>query len=221
ADWRWMTDREDTPWYPSVRLFRCPTRGDWAPMIRQIAAELGASGAASEGAKQVSSAEKSEAQQIFAAAVRAHLAGDEAGARQGYEKVISLDPRFPEAHSNLGVIVRREEGAAAAIPHFERALALNGSYAEARNNLGLALMQTGRPEAAVEHFRALVRQHPEHADGLTNLGLALRELEEFEAAVEPLRALVRLRPDDPEAINNLANVLLQSRQTEEAMRCYE
>jgi hypothetical protein len=40
ADWRWMLDREDTPWYPTMRLFRQPSAGDWNAVITRIAAEL-------------------------------------------------------------------------------------------------------------------------------------------------------------------------------------
>jgi len=39
-DWRWMLAREDSPWYPTMRLFRQPRRHDWETPIRQIAAEL-------------------------------------------------------------------------------------------------------------------------------------------------------------------------------------
>lgn len=39
-DWRWMLDRSDTPWYPSMRLFRQKTFGDWAPVFQEIAAAL-------------------------------------------------------------------------------------------------------------------------------------------------------------------------------------
>ena len=45
-DWRWLTAREDTPWYPTMRLFRQQAPGDWAGVIARVAralAELAAS----------------------------------------------------------------------------------------------------------------------------------------------------------------------------------
>lgn len=41
-DWRWLLKREDTPWYPSVRLFRQPERGAWGPLLQSVSAALGA-----------------------------------------------------------------------------------------------------------------------------------------------------------------------------------
>jgi hypothetical protein len=46
-DWRWLIGRSDSPWYPSIRLFRQPTPNAWAPAVEQIVAslrELAASG---------------------------------------------------------------------------------------------------------------------------------------------------------------------------------
>ena len=40
ADWRWMREREDTPWYASLRLFRQERQGDWGPVIARVAAAL-------------------------------------------------------------------------------------------------------------------------------------------------------------------------------------
>ncbi len=40
ADWRWMLHREDTPWYPTLRLFRQQTPGAWDAMIEQVASAL-------------------------------------------------------------------------------------------------------------------------------------------------------------------------------------
>jgi tetratricopeptide (TPR) repeat protein len=39
-DWRWMLDREDSPWYPTARLFRQPATDDWASVIRRVNEEL-------------------------------------------------------------------------------------------------------------------------------------------------------------------------------------
>jgi hypothetical protein len=40
ADWRWMSGRDDSPWYPSMRLFRQRHRGDWDEVFARMAAEL-------------------------------------------------------------------------------------------------------------------------------------------------------------------------------------
>jgi hypothetical protein len=39
-DWRWLLEREDTRWYPSLRLFRQDTDRDWNAVIDRVAAAL-------------------------------------------------------------------------------------------------------------------------------------------------------------------------------------
>ncbi len=40
ADWRWLLDRTDSPWYPSMRLFRQQVRGQWGPVLQSVAVAL-------------------------------------------------------------------------------------------------------------------------------------------------------------------------------------
>jgi tetratricopeptide (TPR) repeat protein len=40
-DWRWMLERADSPWYPTVRLFRQKSVGDWGDVLRRVGEELG------------------------------------------------------------------------------------------------------------------------------------------------------------------------------------
>ncbi len=40
ADWRWLLTRDDSPWYPSLELFRQPKRGDWETVLAAVSARL-------------------------------------------------------------------------------------------------------------------------------------------------------------------------------------
>ncbi|HEY1995751.1 hypothetical protein [Paraburkholderia sp.] len=40
SDWRWLNDRTDSPWYPSMRLFRQRELGNWHPVIEEVCAAL-------------------------------------------------------------------------------------------------------------------------------------------------------------------------------------
>jgi ADP-heptose:LPS heptosyltransferase len=37
GDWRWLIGRDDSPWYPTFRLFRQTTSGDWSDVIARMA----------------------------------------------------------------------------------------------------------------------------------------------------------------------------------------
>ncbi len=39
-DWRWMLQREDNPWYPTMRIFRQRSLGDWSGVVERVVSEL-------------------------------------------------------------------------------------------------------------------------------------------------------------------------------------
>ncbi|HTA44372.1 MAG TPA: tetratricopeptide repeat protein [Bryobacteraceae bacterium] len=39
-DWRWLRDRNDSPWYPNMTLFRQERRGEWKPVLEEVREEL-------------------------------------------------------------------------------------------------------------------------------------------------------------------------------------
>jgi len=40
ADWRWLQERQDSPWYPSLRLFRQPKPDDWKTVVQNLVQNL-------------------------------------------------------------------------------------------------------------------------------------------------------------------------------------
>jgi len=50
-DWRWMLERDDSPWYPTMRLFRQEEWGDWSGVFERMAEQLAARTANAEGAR--------------------------------------------------------------------------------------------------------------------------------------------------------------------------
>jgi hypothetical protein len=40
AEWRWMLHRPDSPWYPTMRLFRQPRHGDWNTVLHDVVGQL-------------------------------------------------------------------------------------------------------------------------------------------------------------------------------------
>ena len=39
-DWRWLLGRRDSPWYPSLTIYRQPAPGDWAGMVDEVLKHL-------------------------------------------------------------------------------------------------------------------------------------------------------------------------------------
>jgi ADP-heptose:LPS heptosyltransferase len=40
-DWRWLLGRDDSPWYPTMRLYRQAAIGDWPGVVARVAHDLG------------------------------------------------------------------------------------------------------------------------------------------------------------------------------------
>lgn len=78
CDWRWMRARDDSPWYPTMRLFRQARAGEWAEAIEQVASTLRFEFA--QGNSTASVREESRASAL-ASSPPPRLAGEEARAR--------------------------------------------------------------------------------------------------------------------------------------------
>jgi Flp pilus assembly protein TadD/ADP-heptose:LPS heptosyltransferase len=249
-DWRWLRGREDSPWYPSMRLFRQAQPGDWAPVFDRIAralqqrlatssaaepitvvapsgGQLGKTAAPGHTGRAVGSPEQTVRRQPDSAG--AHNSRGIALAQQGrrdeavaeFEQALHLEPDYAPAHNNLGVALGEQGKPGEAVAHFREALRLRPDYPEAHNNLGMAVGELGKSDEAVAHCREALRLRPDYPQAHNNLGIALVGQGQLDEAVAHFREAVRLQPDYAEAHVNLGLACVQQGKPEEGLSCYE
>src|SRR5919206_4609325 len=98
------------------------------------------------------------AREHFDIAVRHHQRNELREAEAAYRRAIECNPRLPEAHNNLGVVLRSRGEDDAALDAFRTAVALRSTYAEALNNVALALAARGEHRSAIEQLRAALER---------------------------------------------------------------
>jgi tetratricopeptide (TPR) repeat protein len=239
-DWRWLTERSDSPWYPTLRLFRQPGPGDWEAVLERVGRELAERVAAHapegpplDAAKLLAEALKlrdagrapeAEAltRRILASepdhrpalnllGVLRDAAGDLIAAADMFTRLVELSPDDAEAHYNLGVVLAALDRHTEAIERYRRAIALKPDHARAYSNLGSALHQIGRLDEAEAACRQALACDPRSASANVNLGLALAGQSRLDQAVNTFRRACELNPDLPEAWLNFGVGPAQSR----------
>jgi tetratricopeptide (TPR) repeat protein len=133
---------------------------------------------------------------------------------------LRLQPDYPEAANNLGLILQAQGKNQAAIAQFREALRLGPNAPMVHNNLGNALRLEGEKAQALACFRQAVQLGPNLAEAHSNLGQLLLELHQLKEAAFHCGEAVRVGPNFPDARNNLGNVLREQGKLQDAKSCY-
>jgi len=122
-DWRWMLDRKDSPWYPTMSIFRQKKPGDWGTVVNNIVQSL--------------SIEAAKNGDLFVDKERLEKA------ESWYKLSIKINPRYAPAYTNIGVICEKRNQIDSAIDWYRQALYLDPESAPTHKNLGHALLLKG------------------------------------------------------------------------------
>ncbi|HEX4650197.1 MAG TPA: tetratricopeptide repeat protein, partial [Granulicella sp.] len=236
-DWRWMLEREESPWYPTMRLFRQRERKGWEPVVERLRAALVEEQAARRGggreamgskamggmkaARKRGWGESAAVVGLFNAAVGHHRDGRLEEAEGLYREVLARDDRHAESLHFLGMIAFKRGQYAEAEEKIRAAIASDGGQASYHSNLGNVLRADGRYDAAVEAYGRAVALKPAFADAQYNLGLAYQLQERNAEAVAQFERTLALRPNFVEAYLGLGSCLLAQGRDKEAAWSYE
>jgi tetratricopeptide (TPR) repeat protein len=222
-DWRWLMDREDTSWYPTVRLLRQTRTGDWDEVLARIAEELRQRFLASGKTMRspASDIDQLEAGELLRKA-GTHLAKNELREAQSLlEQAVRRDPSNAAAHQDLGVVYAKQGRLREGLTCFRRALELAPDSPGLYANMGLACYHAGQFEESVSHLRKAIWLGSGSADTHKNLARALTEIPDPVGAEEAYWAALRLKPDDAEAHYHLARVMLMAGKFEQGWLEFE
>ena len=199
-DWRWLLEREDSPWYPTARLFRQSHRGEWEGVFERVTEAL--ENAVSQECVQ---ADLADAELIRGRNLQQQ--GQFRGAIECYERAIAIDPNNSIAYSNLGVIKQQQGELVEAIANYRQALAIEPNLAEVLSNLGSALADAGETTEAIAAYDRALILNPNCAEALINLGLAREVQGELAEAINCYQQAIQLNPNSAEAYLNLGIAL--------------
>ena len=135
-------------------------------------------------------------------------------------RALTLDPRYGEAHNNLGAALASRGRLDDAIGHFRQAVQCCPRFAAAHKNLGTALAGQGRIDDAIAHFRKALEIDPRYAEAHNDLGAALARGGRIDEAVAQYGKALEIRPDYADPHYNLGLILAQQGKTGEAIAQY-
>lgn len=92
-------------------------------------------------------------------------------ARGSFLHALELQPSFPEAVYNLGLIEQRKANFPVAVAYYERAIAQQDGYWPAWNNMGNALVSMGESERALRSYERTLNLNPDYWPAQYNLAV--------------------------------------------------
>lgn len=214
-DWRWLREREDSPWYPTMRLFRQPRRGDWETVFARVAEEI-----CKRLGRGLPPLQKTlvatQAETCHRRGVECLGEGRTTDAVASMRAALRLRPLRADWHHNLGVALASSGKPAEAVFSFRDALRLKPA-ADTWNNLGLALLELGRLAEAANCFRDGLRLQPSAAELHNHLGVCLVRQGQLDEAVRCYLEALQISPQSADVHNNLGNALRLLGRTTEAL----
>jgi len=224
-DWRWLLDREDSPWYPTARLFRQPAIGDWDSIVTRVREELRLHPFLRQNhqlSKPLLKKQESEGlQQILQRAVVFQQQRRLTEAEQLYQQILRVKPDHFDALHLLGVLRHQEGRNAEALELICAALQKKPNEAVALSNYGVVLSELERFDEALASYEKALAIKPDDAEVLYNRGKTFSNLNRYKEAIASYDHALALRPNYTEALFNRGNILRELKRYEEALSSYD
>ena len=246
ADWRWFLQRDDSPWYPNVKLYRQETLGDWSIPLKRIKDRLKIlptinrqiviEDLIQQAHSQFQNGLLFEAEQLYrniliknpgchsaslGIAIAALQQNNMADAIQFMQQAAEIAPTVILYKRNLGELLRRIGQLEAAIGAHQKVINIEPESAENHFLLALAYNDNHQFELAIQHYRIALSLDKNYGLAWNNLGASLECLGDKQQAKLAYEEAIRLNPNHIEAQNNLGAIFSEEGLTDKASKYFE
>jgi len=216
-DWRWLLHRDDSPWYPSVQLFRQTEAGNWQTVFAQLQTAL---------VNHIATCNKTfinEKQLSYNinTALHYHQTGQLEQAKIAYQSLLHLNPNDAQALHYLGLIYHQQGDNKQAIVLLQQALAIDSTHAIYHNNLGISYLANKQFNHAIACYDNALKLEPNYAAAYYNKGYAYQENAQLEQAIACYQQALTINPDYTDCYYTLGQIYQIKNEFEQAISYYK
>ena len=146
--------------------------------------------------------------------------GKLADAERACKKAIKINPRYADAHNDLGNVYLKMGRLKESFNAYRKALNLAPNHPMLVNNIGNVLMAQGEYEKALNWLNKSIELDPDNAATHSNLGNTFRFLGESRKAAAAYKQAIELNPHQCSYSLNLGGVLIELEELDEAVECF-
>ncbi|MFT3757941.1 sulfotransferase [Thauera sp.] len=224
-EWRWLRQRTDSPWYPSLRIFRQRAFGDWDSALQPLREALSAlpmprpleaprprrapalSAGTPDAAPAGQGGQMLTPEQAMQRAAQLQTAGRLPEAEQLLRQILQGQPEHPHALHLLGVVAYQAGHAARGMALIDKAIGLAPNVPLFFSNLGEMCRQQGQIERALALAERATEQDASAAAAWSNLGLACFDAGQHARAESCHARALALAPGLVQSLNNMGSLL--------------
>jgi tetratricopeptide (TPR) repeat protein len=128
-------------------------------------------------------------------------------AEKSCKKSLAINPDYPDAHNNLGIILYNKGEIAKSIHSYKKALEIKPNYAEACLNMALALKEVGKLDKSIKCYEKVLALNSSSFQAHNSLGNVFITKGDLDAGIESYKSAISIKADYVDAISNLGSAL--------------
>ncbi|CAN7376846.1 tetratricopeptide repeat protein [Rhizobium sp. LjRoot254] len=229
-EWRWLTGRSDSPWYPQTRVFRRVRNevedAPFAGVVGRLAdalAKLVSGDLAQRHVKEMPDGievKPFDPAASFNSALAAQRKDDYETATHLYGEVLGIRKLLPGALNMLGAMALQKDRNHRAVVFFDGAERAGLKSADLMTNYAIGLRRVGDIGKAIEKLESVISTTPT-AESHLSLANIHRDECNFEQSLANYRAALALRPDFAKAHRGIGNLMRDMHRPAESLAAFE